>query len=397
MLLPMVKPDGTKIEVGWLYANGKYYSKANLFSAIVKDRQVKLTICNDQPDGTKEGASVAYTPQLFLDGVEIKPKFANPEWLEVDPTNENYHQNVLEWDFGICKRRLRIIEGRVRGRWVFFEDPRGEVRIKYNQSGDFRLKLGQFKINDDEELIPADVFENPKNYFLKYPIEIGDTLTVYPDANPETSTVDGRTQHYIAAGAAWATIQTGGGTEAFDADTESRPIILIAADDENDKWTQIIRSIFLFDTSALPANAVISSATLSLYGTADTLDLEGWLPNGTVYSSNPASNTALVAGDHDSLGSTAFSDTIAYGDWNTNNYNVFTLNAFGRAAIPLDGIAKFGLRNTNYDVENTAPAWASEKYSAFYGYFSDKGSGYKPKLVVEYTPAVGRSYGYIIG
>ncbi len=34
--LPRVEDMGRKIEIGWLLAKGKYYSKANLFSAVVE-------------------------------------------------------------------------------------------------------------------------------------------------------------------------------------------------------------------------------------------------------------------------------------------------------------------------------------------------------------------------
>jgi hypothetical protein len=64
-----------------------------------------------------------------------------------------------------------------------------------------------------------------------------------------------------------------------------------------------------------------------------------------------------------------------------------TLNGSGIAAISKTGISKFGLRS-NYDATGTAPTWASLADTYLQGYSSEQGTGYKPKLVVTYTPAV---------
>ncbi|GAI20896.1 unnamed protein product, partial [marine sediment metagenome] len=143
--LPKVKPDGQKIDVGWLYAEGKYQSKANLFSVVVDGKQVKLTCLSDQPTGVKKDEQVTWRPQLFLDGSEI----INGEQatlLPTDPVNENYKENTLEWAYGsVCKRRIRIIEGRFRERWLFESNPNSSVRIKHNFTGSLKLKLGYIR------------------------------------------------------------------------------------------------------------------------------------------------------------------------------------------------------------------------------------------------------------
>ena len=212
------------------------------------------------------------------------------------------------------------------------------------------------------------------------------SATFYPDADPETSSVDGRTQRYVAAGDTWGNIRDLSGSAAYDAENTSAPIVLVYSDDETNKWRQIIRSLFLFDTSSLPDDAIITGATLSIYGTADTIDKAGWLPNINIYASIPASNIALVAADYVQIGSTPLCDTpITYANWNTVGYNDFILNAAGLAAISKTGVTKFSARNANYDVGNSAPAWANAQYSGLYGYFSEKGEGYRPKLVITYT------------
>jgi hypothetical protein len=125
---------------------------------------------------------------------------------------------------------------------------------------------------------------------------------------------------------------------------------------------------------------------MSLRGSGK-VDTASSTPTCNIYSSNPASNTALENGDYDSLGSTPFCDTpITYPGWLTNNYNDFALNSDGLNALS-GNIAKFGLR-LNYDVDDNAPNWISGATSYFYGYYADKGSGYQPKLVVTYSTGV---------
>ena len=195
--LPKIKALGRRIDAGWLYAKGKYYSKANLFSAIVSGGQVTITCLSDQPYGAKRDSQVIYQSQLFLNGIERLPVNTEPALLSVDPLNPNYQYNVLEWDYGICIRRVRIIEGSYQERWVFKTNPRGEVRIKHNQVGSFKLRFGQYQVNSDEELVPVLAFNE-----AEYPFEVGATATFYPDADPETSSVDGRI--YVNAVATWA-------------------------------------------------------------------------------------------------------------------------------------------------------------------------------------------------
>ena len=69
-ILPHVTADGHKIECGWLPIGNKYHSKINLFKAIVRGRQIKVTTLSDQPDGRKKNDSVTWNPQLFLNGIE---------------------------------------------------------------------------------------------------------------------------------------------------------------------------------------------------------------------------------------------------------------------------------------------------------------------------------------
>ncbi len=183
--LPMVKPDGQKIEVGWVYDKGEYYSKPNLFSANVEGKQVKLTCLSDQPTGAKKGNKATYKPQLFIDGVEII-NGSKPILLPVDPVNSSYKENTLEWAYGtISKRRIRIIEGHYWDKFFILSHPHGRVSVKNNIDGNLKLRLGvatdaaglplKVSVIGDEETIEASEFDN-----AVFPVEIGASQTFYP-------------------------------------------------------------------------------------------------------------------------------------------------------------------------------------------------------------------------
>lgn len=379
-ILPKVKPDGTKIEAGWEKQGNKYVSKANLFSAIVEGKQVKVTCLSDQPTGAKKNDQVTWQPQLFLNNIE--QTCGEATLLDIDPMNENYHQNVLEWDYGICKRRIRIIEGRIRERWIFTQDPQGEVRIRHNHTGALKLKLGRHRINDDEELIPQEFFAQ-----AEYPLEVrASPETFYPNPHVEVSSVDGYVRYLDAGGLDWNTLQ---GAETGDVALPSEAVCIawqIEANGITDKWAAISRFVCLFDTSGLPDACIITAAVLSLYGQGTVLDPASWGCEVAIYSSNPASNTDLVVGDYDCLGTTIYSNAISVGSWNTAGYNDFTLNSAGRATISKTGVSKFGSREVNYDAPDSEPAWSASAnaYATIYA-AEQGGTGSDPKLVVTYT------------
>jgi len=381
----MVDADGIKIEAGWRLAGINYFAeKNNLFRAKVQGTQVEITVRNDQPDGRKAGDKLTFKPQLFLDGIE--QACGNSMLLSVDPVNSNYLENTLEWDYGICRRRLRIIEGSILGSWVFASKPNGEIQIKYNQIGDYKLRLGQFKVNDDEEIVnPTDFDELAQ--FGGYPVVVCDVATFYPDANPETSSVDGWARRG-GVNETWATIRAGAGNIAYDLELYSSLVGFKSSATAN-QWEMLDRGIYLFDTSALPDNSIISAATLSFYGDVSG-DAQSRGVDASIYSSNPASNTAIVAADYTSLGTVQLSNTVlTLGTFSLVGYNDFPLNAAGIAAVSLTSVSKFGSRSKTHDVGGLAPTWGAASIWSFLNpYSAEKGTGYKPKLVVTYTVPV---------
>lgn len=393
--LPMVKPDGKKIEVGFTsIPTGGFRSKANLFLCEVAGKEVTLTCLSDQPDGSKEGERVAWRPQLFLDGSEING--GQPTLLPTDPTGGNYRENTLEWSYGICKRRIRIIEGRFRERWIFGSNPHGTVRIKHNFDGSLKLRLGSARdaegnplrvsVIGDEEIVEASEFDK-----AVFPVQVGATATYYPDADPETNTFDGYWGSVNAAGDSWADIRNGINEYGNDADDDIYPCYIRGYD--NTYWRNLTKANYGFDVSPLNF-AVILATTLYLYGfgKSDGLSCN---PDTNVYSSSPASNTTALgneAADWDNVGSTPYCDTpIDHDTWNTGTpgtSNDFVFNAAGIAAIQAaaDGstVVNLGMRNAKHDVADSPPA-VSAAFSHMTSWSADKGTDHRPKLIVTYT------------
>jgi len=271
---------------------------------------------------------------------------------------------------------------------------------------------GYITVSDDADLEPGDDFEiefdgyvdtsagSDKNLVYKedaFVCFVSDTEEIsagfidgyYPDANVETSSVDGFAYYLDANGQSWATAVADAGDAASDDDADEgvngQPIGW-GCDSVVNEYDILSRGFFVFDTSEIPDDAVIISSTLYIYGSVATNE-GSWDDTAiNIYSSAPATDTSIVAGDYDSLGVTAFCDTgIDIDDWSTTGYNAFVFNASGLAAISTDDVTKLGGR-ASYDVSGVDPGWTATGEELTFGcYFADNaGTDKDPKLVVTY-------------
>src|SRR3989344_2644202 len=231
----------------------------------------------------------------------------------------------------------------------------------------------------------------PDSFFATrpvYPVYTDTTTTFYPDPDAETTTVDGVVQRSVAD-TTWAGVRDGAGTSANDSNTGSGEYYAeMYSGNSSNTWGRIKRAIFLFDTSSIGDTDTIDSAVLSLYGIGKN-DPNGATPNIDIYTSTPASNTALVGADYGQIGTTSQTGSpISYSSYSTSAYNDFTFNATGRGNVSKTSISKFGARIANYDAANTAPTWVTGDSWSLQGYYADQtGTSNDPKLVVTYTPA----------
>ena len=231
------------------------------------------------------------------------------------------------------------------------------------------------------------IAEGGENYLLlgANVLALGDLppgpIIIDPDVDFNTSgKVDGYA--YETADGNWTTIRAAGGSASNDVLDVASCIMQTTV--TGAEWSLLSRMVFVLNTSALPDDAIISSATFSLYGNTK-LDEAGELPELNIYSAAPASDTALVAGDYDSLGDTPYCDTpVTYAAFTTTGYNDFALNATGLAAISKTGNTYFGGRMVA-DGSNVEPVRGADEEQKFKVHTSEKGAGYLPTLSVTYS------------
>ena len=221
------------------------------------------------------------------------------------------------------------------------------------------------------------------------------TGTYYPDAHTEVKSVDGWVAATDGAGIPWATLRNHAGSFDFDDGVLLRCFLL--GTHATSGWIDFARGILLFDGSAdVSAQLTVTSATLTAMGHSKTDGL-GVAGDVNVYESAPASDTAIVAGDFDSLLSTPLSTAITYADFIVSSVaireNTFVINAAGLAVIQTalrdDGIIKLGLRNANYDVANIEPTWSgsNQNHIAIHSADNVLGLGFTPRLEVTFVSA----------
>lgn len=215
------------------------------------------------------------------------------------------------------------------------------------------------------------------------------TRTFNPDANPESTSVDGYVGR-TGVSEAWATIRGGSGNDASDTSTGSEGINVrmesSASTGASGNLQDIHRSVTLFDTSLLTSSATISAATASIYVLGRNISVNNFAVNLVV--AVPASNTALINADYNIANwtMTLQSDTVtAVNSLTTSAYNDFALNTTGLGNVSKTGITKFGWVTGN-DRSNSAPTYnANSQDDRFNFEYAENSGGHKPSLAVTYT------------
>jgi hypothetical protein len=341
----------------------KWEAGNNLFSARVMGSITTVTY---------SGLNMVWSPQVFVGGQEYKCPSA-PTLLTVDPINENYPYNTLSWDYGVCERRLRLIEGMISETYVFRTDPGADIQIKSNTVKDDEF-IGECPVFAYDALgnnIPISADKVVKAEDLKYatfPISI-DPTAVY-----ETSASDG--YGYCNTGATWATEQA---DDEFEYMASTSTYTQIGFQSGGGAW--LYRAFVYYDTSAIPDSATISAVNLSLYGSFITggkntaLQVQQGMPT---YPHDP-----FVEGDYNKthydangVGCVGILNT----SWSVSGYNNISFNSTGISWINNTGITKLILR-TRADITNNS----SENLCQFQWHSYEKGAGYRPYLEVIYV------------
>jgi len=382
--LPMTRQtDGAKCLAKLKKIADKYKADVNMFDLTIDRGVIHAVPLNDQPGGkVTTGDYVEWNPVLKLDGNIVNP-VSGPVLLSVDPVNLDYKHNTLQWNYGICFRRIRIIEGRIIEWWVFFSNPGGEVRIEHNHKGKASFRIGGPGI----DVIDGDIEVVAKRTFdaVRYPFGIRASAPFYPT---DGSYEDGYVQQYYAQGSGdtWSALRDAAtGTNALASSTEMT-FVRLESDNSSPDYVGFVRSSFAFLTSSLPDGCTKISGSLSLFSRLTGLnEWTGVDPKINLYSSDPANLNNIVVGDYDAFGTTKFSSA----DKDETHFSgdevevSFPLNQAGLDNISLTAASVFGARVTQ-DASDSEPTWESSRDFKCSCYCCESGGALKPKLIVEY-------------
>jgi hypothetical protein len=362
---PTYLPDKiTKIDTSWKEVGGNFVNGENLFDSYVSGEFVSVS--DEKLD------TLSWQPSVSVSATKHKSVTTKAKILAVDPLNSNYKNNTLEWDLGNgVYRRLRIIEGSQQEYYIITKAQGGDFKVTSNVSANSKLKSNA-PVAWDADKKQVDIIVDGhditfKDKGNKYPITIDPDVTFYSSAS------DGSlyATPYSAVYANVRTAATGvimGGGGAMVRNLYSGAVY------------GVTRGYLYFDTSPL-SGYVITAATVDLYvmnklsDDADSIQIQSGMPT---YPHDP-----LEVGDYDLTNYAADTNcgVKAISTFTNNVYNSISLDASGIAQINTTGTTKFILRTLG-DINNTAPT--GDNYLSFYTY--EQGVGYKPRLVVTFTP-----------
>ena len=240
------------------------------------------------------------------------------------------------------------------------------------------------KLADKDIIIPHHLgLILPKRYL---PVVNLLTLAKNPDADPETTSVDGEVGR-ITTNEAFGTIRGGAGTNSFPANVGTYEGILVLCGSSAGGYDRFFRFICLYDTSSLTSSASISAGDVQIYVNYKFVSLGGSPVSVALVNTTPAGNTNLVDADYGQVGETQQASNVAYSSMSAGNTYTWTLNATGIASVSLTGITKFGLRDEN-DRANSAPSWSSGARQQISVNTAESASN-KPVLNITYTLVTG--------
>lgn len=180
-----------------------------------------------------------------------------------------------------------------------------------------------------------------------------DTTTKRPDASPETTTVDGYAGR-DGTSQSFAALRAGAGTDASDINVQLS--LYTQSSGVSTEWQYIYRNIVTIDFTSVDDTHIKDSLTITVTGNGKTNNVGE--PEFHVVASTPASNTAVANADYGQTGAVSFG-SLSYANFPaTGATAVVAINATGLAALSLTAVSKYGAR-TNWDLNNTPPAWVS--------------------------------------
>ena len=195
-----------------------------------------------------------------------------------------------------------------------------------------------------------------------------------PDANPETSSVDGYMINEPAVNENWASIIDGDATSVDDSDATLQ--VRITAGKNSGEYSTIAKAKVLFDTSSIGAGYYVDSADFNI--TPSLTSVDDFSMSLSLVSATTVSNTSLAVGDFalSTFGSILLATDKTIASMTDDLEFTMALNTNGIANIDMEGVSKFGL------IPDGEPTWSSNGDSRLVLYSAD--SANDPSLDVTY-------------
>ncbi len=217
--------------------------------------------------------------------------------------------------------------------------------------------------------------------------------TFFPNADPETDTVDGWARNQ--GDATWASIR-GAATGSAISDDSGALFVRIACSGDvsgTDDWDDFVRAFILFNTGDTIDGNIVDAASQGFTLNSVTDNFTAAI---RLVTSSPATDTAVVTADYDQLGTVAQATDLALSGLNTDDstYNDFTLNSTGLGNISTstgDPITRFGYV-LDHDADDAEPTAVNNEISTCNNINTAEtaGTGQDERLVVTHSgPPIG--------
>jgi hypothetical protein len=240
--------------------------------------------------------------------------------------------------------------------------PLGEAYELNNESARQKLTYRIIHLNENTYLLSGLKIADLNA--MTFPVVVDPTLTVYSLSS------DG---YIYNSGSSYSTVQS---ASTGTVDSSSSYLTIGQKKIALGPTYYIYRGFVLFNTSALPSNAYLDNATLSIYKKDDysTTDFNITIQNGQpTYPRNPMQSSDYNKNYYSGNGGTL--DTSRF----TSGYNAIPLNNL--CWINTTGITKLCLRSSR-DISGTTPT--GNEYINVYSKDYLGGNNYQPKLIIAY-------------
>jgi hypothetical protein len=236
---------------------------------------------------------VIWTPKVLIAGVEY-PVIGNPVVIN-DMKDNAYTNNVVKWDYGVCTRYLRVLDGSISEQFVFNVKPAGDISIDMGVDPSSTLEADIiYAVDASQSPLDITLTGGIKTVTLDamagamFPITIDPSFTQF-----KTSDFDG-TLSLTAVTRPWYT-ENFSVLWANQSATVKTTTLLTGWDyyadlylggywcyfhpaSCNESHLDLYRSYLQFNTSLLLWNADITAATLGMYATAVYNDNSSYHP-----------------------------------------------------------------------------------------------------------------------